>query len=203
VWLRDRFFEEHCQIFDHRPFIWHIWDGRQDGFHALVNYHKLAAPDGEGLKLLEKLIYTSLRDWISRQEADVASNVEGADARHTAALHLQSELQKILVGECPYDIFARWKPVFAQAIGWNPDLNDGVRVNIRPWMTATLAAHTKPKKGSCILRVTPRIAWGRDRGEESVRDKSDFPWFADSTVRRNDVHLTPDEKRKARERRIK
>ena len=27
------------QLFHQRPFIWHIWDGRRDGFHALVNYH--------------------------------------------------------------------------------------------------------------------------------------------------------------------
>ena len=42
-WLRNDFFEEHCKLFQQRPFIWHIWDGRKrDGFHALVNYHKLA-----------------------------------------------------------------------------------------------------------------------------------------------------------------
>ena len=32
---------QHCKLFQHRPFIWHIWDGRSDGFSALVNYHKL------------------------------------------------------------------------------------------------------------------------------------------------------------------
>ena len=32
VWLRDRLFEEHCQIFQQRPFAWHVWDGRNDGF---------------------------------------------------------------------------------------------------------------------------------------------------------------------------
>ena len=37
----------------------------------LVNYHKLAAPNGEGRKTLEKLIYTTLGDWITRQRADV------------------------------------------------------------------------------------------------------------------------------------
>ena len=94
VWLRDLFFEEHCRIFHQRPFVWHIWDGRKDGFHALVNYHKLAAPNGEGRKTLEKLIYTALGDWISRQRAEVAAGVDGADARLTAAQHLQSELGK-------------------------------------------------------------------------------------------------------------
>ena len=38
AWLRDRFFREHCALFHNRPFVWHVWDGRPDGFHALVNY---------------------------------------------------------------------------------------------------------------------------------------------------------------------
>ena len=41
-YLRHGFFDEHCKLFHHRPFVWHIHDGRRDGFHALVNYHKLA-----------------------------------------------------------------------------------------------------------------------------------------------------------------
>ena len=202
-WLRDFFFEKHCEIFQNRPFVWHIWDGRKDGFHALVNYHKLAAPNGQGRKTLEKLIYTALGDWIGRQRAEVAASVDGADARLTAAQHLQSELEKILVGEDPYDVFVRWKPLHRQPVGWEPDLNDGVRLNIRPWVTATLALHTKPKKGACILRVTPKVVYGKDRGKEPSRDKGDFPWFADSTDRDNDIHLGLDEKRKARERRKK
>src|SRR5262249_26771301 len=40
-WLHNSFFEQHCRLFHHRPFIWHIWDGRRDGFACLVNYHKL------------------------------------------------------------------------------------------------------------------------------------------------------------------
>jgi hypothetical protein len=41
TWLRDKFFEQHCKLFQHRPFIWQIWDGLKDGFSVLVNYHKL------------------------------------------------------------------------------------------------------------------------------------------------------------------
>ena len=40
-WLRDGFFEQHCNLFHQRPFIWHVWDGLRDGFAALVNYHRL------------------------------------------------------------------------------------------------------------------------------------------------------------------
>src|SRR5690606_25698716 len=61
-WLRDKFFTQHCKLFHHRPFIWHIWDGLNDGFAALINYHKL------DYKTLETLIYTYLGDWISDQE---------------------------------------------------------------------------------------------------------------------------------------
>jgi hypothetical protein len=197
-WLRDQFFAEHCHLFDHRPFIWHVWDGRKDGFHALVNYHRLVAPGGEGRKTLEKLIYTVLGDWITRQNAEVASGVDGADARLSAALHLQRELEKILLGERPYDLFVRWKPIHEQPIGWEPDLNDGVRLNLRPWLTAQ--PYRPARKGSSILRITPNVKYGKDRGKDPLRDKDDFPWCADSGERNNEIHLSLDEKRAARER---
>ena len=56
-WLRDGFFKDHCKVFANRPFIWQIWDGRPDGFSALVNYHKLDR------KLLESLTYNYLGSW--------------------------------------------------------------------------------------------------------------------------------------------
>ena len=31
-YLREDFFVQHCKLFKSRPFIWHIWDGRKDGF---------------------------------------------------------------------------------------------------------------------------------------------------------------------------
>lgn len=174
-WLRDGFFAQHCDLFRQRPFIWHIWDGRRDGFHVLVNYHRLAAPNGEGRRILEKLIYSYLGDWIDRQRADQKVGIEGADARLAHAEHLKAELIKILEGEPPYDIFVRWKPLHRQPIGWDPDINDGVRMNIRPFMTARpLGAKAK---GACILRATPKIKWEKDRGKEPDRDKADYPWF--------------------------
>jgi hypothetical protein len=213
-WLRDSFFEGHCQLFHQRPFVWHVWDGRKDGFHALVKYHRLVSPNGEGRKTLEKLIYTTLGDWITRQRADVVAGAEGADGRLAAAEHLKGQLEKILEGEKPYDIFVRWKPLDQQAIGWEPDINDGVRLNIRPWLTATLSPGTKPKKDACILRVTPKIKYGKDRGKEPERKKEDFPWswtwdektddFAGGAkldgARWNDPHYSRSAKQKARDR---
>ena len=175
-WLRQNFFAEHCRLFHSRPFIWQIWDGNASGFSALVNYHKLAAPKGQGRKTLELLTYTYLGDWIDRQKLDQAEGVNGADDRLAAALDLQGQLKKILVGEAPYDIFVRWKPLHQQAIGWDPDINDGVRLNIRPFLSAQLRKGCKT--GAGILRAKPgTIKWAKDRGKEPMRSKDDFPWF--------------------------
>ena len=175
-WLRQNFFTEHCKLFQSRPFIWQIWDGNSHGFSALVNYHKLAAPKGQGRKTLELLTYTYLGDWIDRQKLDQAEGINGADNRLAAALDLQNQLKKILEGEPPYDIFVRWKPLQQQAIGWDPDINDGVRLNIRPFLSAQL--RKGGKTGAGILRARPgTIKWTKDDGKEPTRSKDEFPWF--------------------------
>ena len=229
-WLRDGFFEQHCKLFHHRPFIWHVWDGRRrDGFHALVNYHKLCgveaassrlvedtrqdavstlntrqeavstpntrqdavstpntrqdAASTSGRRLLETLTYAHVGDWIKLQKADVDRGRSGAEARLIAAQELQRKLELILAGEPPYDIFVRWKPIEQQPIGWEPDLNDGVRLNIRPFMKAG------------VLRKDPNINWKKDRGT----DPKSAPWYhVFKGERINDFHLTLAEKQKAR-----
>lgn len=191
LWLRDKFFEQHCKLFQHRPFIWHIWDGLNDGFSALVNYHKL---DKAGL---ERLIYTYLGDWIRTQQAGMANAEDGAQERLAAAEALKGELEAILEGEAPYDIFVRWKPLAEQPIGWAPDLNDGVRLNIRPF----LYARDVGKKGAGILRWAPNIKWAKDRG----KDVESAPWYTlglqydeGEGARINDHHLSLAEKQAAR-----
>ena len=198
-WLRNRFFDEHCKLFHHRPFVWHVWDGRKrDGFHALVNYHRLAEGNGKGRQLLESLTYSYLGDWIARQRDGVARAEAGSDDRLAAALELQKRLTAILDGEPPFDLFVRWKPLSEQALGWNPDVNDGVRLNIRPFLADDIPGG---KKGAGVLRSKPNVHWQKDRGKEPVRDESDFPWFwkdGEFTEKRvNDVHLTVAEKRAA------
>jgi hypothetical protein len=172
TWLRDKFFQEHCELFHQRPFIWHIWDGKKDGFAALVNYHKLAGPQGK--KLLESLTYSYLGDWITRQDAAVKNNESGADDRLLAAKELQEQLEAILHGEPPYDIFVRWKPLDEQPIGWTPYINDGVRMNIRPFMLAELS---RGRRGAGVLRFPPKIKWTKDRGKEPERPPEDYPWL--------------------------
>lgn len=169
AWLRDDFFKQHCILFGHRPFIWHIWDGQRNGFAALVNYHRL------GRKTLEKLTYTYLGDWVERQRAEVRDEKEGAEARLAAASKLRRSLALILEGEPPFDIYVRWKSLSQQAIGWEPDVNDGVRLNIRPFVEAG------------VLRSAFNIHWRKDRGKN-----------LDGSERLNDLHVTTVEKRAAR-----
>ncbi|WP_447361525.1 Eco57I restriction-modification methylase domain-containing protein [Burkholderia vietnamiensis] len=181
VWLRDKFFEQHAKRFQHRPFIWHVWDGLKDGFAALVNYHQLDA------KNLERLIHTYLGDWIRQQEAGVRDGVDGAQTRLAAAQDLKHRLELVLEGEPPYDIFVRWKKLSEQPIGWNPDLNDGVRLNIRPFVTAEVLRHNKKPKLN--------VSWDKDRG----KDVESAPWFQVFKGERiNDHHLTAAEKKVAR-----
>ena len=92
-----------------------------------------------------------------------------------AARDLQRRLELILEGEPPYDIYVRWKPLSEQPIGWNPDMNDGVRVNVRPFVEAG------------VLRSSFNVHWRKDRGTNP-----------DGSERLNDVHCTAAEKRAAK-----
>lgn len=183
-WLRDKFFAQHCKLFHHRPFIWHVWDGLNDGFAAFVNYHKLDN------KLLETLIYTYLGDWINQQNKNAENRVDGAEEKLVAAQNLKAKLELILAGETPHDIFVRWKPIENQAIGWNPDLNDGVRLNIRPFMKVKDVR----KKGAGVLRDRPNVKWGKDRGKD-VETAPWYPLFKGDRI--NDHHLSLTKKKAA------
>ena len=200
-WLRNDFFEQHCDLFHQRPFLWHIWDGRKrDGFHALVNYHVLAAEKGKGRRTLESLAHSYLGDWITRQKDGEKRGEEGAEERLAAALALKERLEAIVEGEPPFDVFVRWKPLSQQAMGWKVDINDGVRMNIRPFLASDIPGG---KKGAGILRAKPNIKWDKDRGKEPHREKKEFPWFWDGKEftgdRVNEVHLTKQQKEKAKE----
>ena len=168
-WLRDSFFAQHVKVFENRPFLWHIWDGRKDGFSAIVNYHKLDR------RMLEKLTFTSLGAWIDRQKHEALAERAGADARLASAEDLQRRLKLILEGAPPYDVYVRWEAMAEQPVGWEPDVDDGVRLNIRPFVTAD------------VLRTKVNVHWRKDRGTNP-----------DGSERHNDLHPTLDERRAAR-----
>jgi hypothetical protein len=172
AWLRDRAFRQHCVLFHQRPFLWHIWDGLKDGFSVFVHYHRFNQAN------LRKLTYTMLGDWLARAKA------ENNDLRYERGRELQQMLEKVLEGQAPHDIFVRWKTLAEQPLGWDPDLDDGVRMNIRPFMEAG------------ILRESPKgIKWTKDRGN----DVPSAPWYPVFKGERiNDHHTSLEEKRAAR-----
>lgn len=168
-WLRDTFFAQHLKVFDNHPFLWHMWDGRKDGFSVIVNYHRFDH------RTLEKLTFTTLGAWIERQKHEATAGRAGADARLAAAETLQEKLKLILDGAPPYDVYVRWKQLHEQPIGWNPNLDDGVRLNIRPFVTTG------------VLRTRVNVHWKKDRGTN-----------ADGSERINDLHPTLEVRREAR-----
>jgi hypothetical protein len=167
--LHGSFFAQHCKLFHNRPFLWHIWDVLPNGFSAIVNYHTLDRAK------LDRLIYTYLGDWITAQRSDVHANRAGADVRLSAAQKLKTKLEAIRDGEKPFDIYVRWKPLHQQPLGWEPDLNDGVRLNIRPFVEAG------------VLRARFTINLNKDRGKNG-----------DGSERLNDLHVSRAEKEAAR-----
>ena len=173
AWVRDRAFRQHCALFGRRPFLWQISDGLKDGFSVFVLYHRLDQAN------LRKLTYTLLGDWLARAEA------ENNALRYEKGRELQQKLEKILEGEKPYDIFVRWKSLAQQPLGWDPDLDDGVRQNIRAFIIAGVLTHDLSK----VLK-------DKDRG----KDVASAPWYeVFNGERRNDHHTTLAEKRAARE----
>jgi len=174
--LRYDFFRAHCQLFKNRPFVWQISDGRGDGFGALVNYHSLDRAN------LERLTYTYLGDWLERQAAGARDDVAGAEERFASAKDLQRRLELILDGEPPYDVYVRWKSLSEQPLGWNPDMNDGVRMNVRPFMEADVLQ----------AKAKFNVRWDKDRGKNP-----------DGSERVNDLHYTRAEKETARRIRAK
>ena len=78
-------------------------------------------------------------------------------------------------GEPPHDIYVRWKSLAEQPLGWEPDLNDGVRLNVRPFVEAG------------VLRSKFNVKWDKDRGKNP-----------DGSERINDRHHSLDEKQAAR-----
>jgi hypothetical protein len=163
-WLREQFFAQHNKLFCNRPFVWQIWDGLRDGFSALFDCRNF---DG---KALERLTFYYLGNWIKRGRQEAMFKVPGALRRLAAAERLKERLKLILVGKTPCDIFVRWKPMEEQPIGWAPDPRDGVRVNIRPFMSVQDIG----KKGAGVLRDKPSIKWDADKGS----DDESSPWYA-------------------------
>jgi hypothetical protein len=148
-WLEHVFFDYHASLYKNRPVIWHIASAQGTSpcaFGVLVDYHRFDKNH------LAKLRGGYLRDAVEsfRREAGLADKEGRADdraewqARVEEAQALDLALQRIQEGriegteEGPQDyrILTPWKAAAERPRGWDPDLDDGVKVNIEPFEKA-------------------------------------------------------------------
>jgi hypothetical protein len=137
-WFEREFFSRHVSQFKRRPIAWHLTSPKGT-FQVIVYYHKF---DRNRLQLLRSRYVRDAVEGLRRRlgEARAAGDDRQALAR-TAEMEAQladvqefdARLGRLLEGkEREARIWCPWKSEEEQPVGWNPDINDGVRVNVAP-----------------------------------------------------------------------
>jgi hypothetical protein len=138
-WLERDFFKRHVSQFKKRPIAWHFTSPK-GAFQAIVYYHKF---DKDCLKLMRsRYVSETLKEL--RRHLGEAQNQAALDRR---ALNRAADLEEKITDVEEFDrrlgllqegrqhearIWVPWKSSEEQPVGWDPDINDGVRVNIAP-----------------------------------------------------------------------
>lgn len=148
-WLDNVYFDYHTSLYKSRPIFWHIASNQGTSpfaFGALVHYHKFDR------NRIAKLRAQYLRETIDtcRREAALAEK----DGRVDDRLEWQSRLEETQDldhrlqwvqeghhegpegGDHDYRILTPWKTPDERPKGWDPDIDDGVKVNIEPLQKA-------------------------------------------------------------------
>ena len=155
-WLEDVFFDHHCSLYKNRPILWHVASAQGVGpaaFGAVLHYHRFDADR------MAKLRARYVRDALGafRREAALAEKAGLTDERREwqakaeESAELDTRLQWVQEGrrEGPeggdrdFRILAPWKPAHARPSGWDPDIDDGVKVNIAPLQKAAVLRRVK------------------------------------------------------------
>ena len=143
-WLRRDFFKRHAQQFKNRPIAWHFHSPARH-FEAFVLYHRLSR------ETLATLRTTYAGSRIARLRAEQARAKERGDTTRVSDLQVAIEdvelfrtrLEAIERGDTLADrIRCRWKDETAAGRPgpYAPDIDDGVKVNIRPFQDQGLLA---------------------------------------------------------------
>lgn len=148
-WLENSFFQFHCSLYKNRPIFWHI-ASRQGtspfAFGALIHYHRFDK------NRMAQLRAQYVRDAIEtyRREAALADKAGRVDerldwqAQLEEVQELDGRLQRIDEGHHDSEegdssdcrILTPWKSHVQRPNGWDPDLDDGVKVNLQPLQRA-------------------------------------------------------------------
>ena len=141
-WLRRDFFKRHAQKFKSRPIAWHL-RSPEGAFEAVVLYHRLSR------ETLVKLRAEYAGPRIARLKTEAARAKESGNDRLASDLQVQVEdveafrrqLEAIEGGiELRHRIRCRWKDETetGRPGPYAPDVDDGVKVNIRPFQETGL-----------------------------------------------------------------
>lgn len=143
-WLLKDFFRRHVQQFKQRPIVWHLISPERT-IKVFVLYHKL------NRATLQKLRAQYAGGLIARLQAEQARAKARGDTANVSRLQIQIEdveefrslIEAIERGEeLQYRIRCRWKGEEdnGRPGPYAPDIDDGVKVNIRPFQEAGLLA---------------------------------------------------------------
>jgi hypothetical protein len=144
-WLTDAFFDFHCDLYQQRPILWNLASSQESAnpaFSVIVHYHCF---DHD---LLAKLRSVHVRDRMTTLRREAAQ--AGKDGRGDDRLQFLAALEEVEAfdrklarlheghhagaegGEDDYRILTPWKKPGDRPKGWQPDIDDGVKVNIAP-----------------------------------------------------------------------
>lgn len=143
-WLRREFFKRHLRQFKQRPIAWHLVSPERT-FEAFILYHKLSRAT------LQTVRTRYAGRLIDRLRGEQARARERKDEAAVGRLQLQIEDVEDLRGrleaiergdELKHRIRCRWKgeTETGRPGPYAPDIDDGVKVNIRPFQEAGLLA---------------------------------------------------------------
>jgi hypothetical protein len=137
-WLERDFFKRHVSQFKRRPIAWHL-TSEKGTIQVIVYYHKF---DRNRLTLLRaryiREVLDSLRKEIGKAlqsgtDRNTLSSITELEAKIADVHDFDERLGRLLAGrDRESRIWCPWKKLEEQPVGWNPDINDGVRVNIAP-----------------------------------------------------------------------
>lgn len=151
-WLNNQFFAWHAALYQNRPIRWHLassQDGkRTPAFAALVDYHKFDR------NRMAKLRSTYVKEFLATQRKNTA--LASKEGREADRLELEDQVEEVSLfdqqlarieeghhegpegGDRDYRILTPWKAPTERPQGWDPDIGDGVKVNITPLIRANL-----------------------------------------------------------------
>ena len=155
-WLENVYVEYHAALYKKRPIVWHLASSQRSApfaFGVLCHYHRFDA------NRMAKLRSSYLRDAIEtfRRETALADREGRAEdrielqARLEEAQALDRKLQAVQEGhhdgpeggDHDYRILTPWKSAGERPTGWDPDIDDGVKINIAPLRKAGVLRSAK------------------------------------------------------------